>query len=393
MELFRRLSRITSPGRKFIPQIDGLRFVAIMSVIAFHVRQIGLFHLAQAAPTEAVAGGLMDAVFRTGHFGVELFFTISGFILSLPFARQILAGGERVSLRDYYWRRLTRIEPPYVISLLIAFMLCALVFRRMPNHQQLYDGAGWLHYSLAHIGASLAYVNVFVFNTHPYPNNVLWSLEVEVQFYLLAPWLVRIFFVQKMWRRRALLVGTALLFPWLAGWIGGGNYWMAFSLLGNLPYFLAGFLLADFYLAGGLAARDFKWDAVFLFAGAAIVFIQDHEAWRFLIPWLILAACVAAFRGRFTAPWLSHRWLTTIGGMCYTIYLYHWFMISGLCRATMVLQTKILWLDLLIQSAVMAPIIIVTCTVLFVLFERPFMQRDWPGKLWGKISRRKNFSF
>src|SRR5882672_5577340 len=71
VELFSHLSRITTPGRKFIPQIDGLRFVAIVSVIAYHVWQIGLFHLAEAAPAEAKAGGLIASVFSTGHFGVE----------------------------------------------------------------------------------------------------------------------------------------------------------------------------------------------------------------------------------------------------------------------------------------------------------------------------------
>jgi len=365
--------------------------VAILSVIAYHVWQIGLFHLAEAAPAEAASGGLVNDVFSAGHFGVELFFAVSGFILVLPFARQILAGGERVPLRDYYWRRLTRIEPPYVISLVFAFLLCALVFRRLPNHEQMYGGAGWLHYSLAHIGASLAYVNAFVFGAHPYPNNVLWSLEVEVQFYLLAPWLVKTFFVRNAWRRRALITGTATLFPYLAGWIGGGNYWAGFSLLGNLQYFLAGFLLVDFYLAGWLAAAgEFKWDAAFLLAGEATVFIQGHAVWLFLMPWLILAACVAAFRGKIIARLLGNRWLTTIGGMCYTIYLYHWFMISFLYRGTIGLQTQILWLDLLIQFAVMTPIIIIVCTVLFVLFERPFMRRDWPQKLLGKIHRPKD---
>jgi peptidoglycan/LPS O-acetylase OafA/YrhL len=389
VELFSHLSRITTPGRKFIPQIDGLRFVAIMAVIAYHVWQIGLFHLAEAAPAEATAGGLVNDIFSTGHFGVELFFTVSGFILSLPFARQILSGGEHVSLRDYYWRRLTRIEPPYVISLLFAFILCALVFRRMPNHQQMYDGAGWLLYSLAHLGASLAYVNAFVFGEHPYPNNVLWSLEVEVQFYLLAPSLVKIFFSRNRCQRRALIIVTAALFPFLAGSIGGGNYWAACSLLGNLQYFLAGFLLADFYLTGALAVQNLRWDAIFLLAMAAGVFIGNVGAGRFLIPWLLLAVCAAGFRGKFTARLLSSRSLTTIGGMCYTIYLYHWFMISGLYRATIGLKTKILWLDLLIQFTAMTPVILVGCTVVFVLFERPFMQRNWPVKLAGKIRWRK----
>jgi peptidoglycan/LPS O-acetylase OafA/YrhL len=391
VELFSHLSRITTPGRKFIPQIDGLRFVAIMAVIAYHVLQIGLFHLAEAAPGEAAAGGVVNDIFSAGHFGVELFFIVSGFILALPFVRQIFSGGERVSLHDYYWRRLTRIEPPYVISLLFAFLLCALVFRRMPKHEELYAGAGWLHYSLVHIGASLAYVNVFVFGAHPYPNTVLWSLEVEVQFYLLAPLLVRIFFRREKWLRRALIAVTAALFPYLAGWIGGGSYWAGFSLLGNLQYFLAGFLLADFYLTGGLSvARAGKWDAAFLFAGAAVVFIQSHPVWRFFIPWFLLAACVGAFRGKIIARLLGDRWLTTIGGMCYTIYLYHWLMISALFRGTIALQTKILWLDLLIQFAVMAPVIIVVCTVMFVLFERPFMQRNWPAKLREKFRRPKH---
>jgi peptidoglycan/LPS O-acetylase OafA/YrhL len=258
-----------------------------------------------------------------------------------------------------------------------------------PRHQ-LYGGAGWLHYSAAHIGASLIYANAFIFGAHPYPNNVLWSLEVEVQFYLLAPWLVKIFFLRKAWRRRALMVGTAIIFPFLAVGIGRGRYWAAFSLLGNFQYFLAGFLLADFYLAGKLTARHFKWDAVFFLAGAAMVFIANGGGvGGILIPWLILAMCVAAFRGKIIARTLGNRWLTTIGGMCYTIYLYHWLMISALYRATIGLQTKILWLDLLIQFAVMVPVIIAVCTGLFVLFERPFMQRNWPAKIWEKIRRRK----
>lgn len=367
--------------------------MAIMAVIAYHVWQVGLYHLAKAAPGEATAGGLVNDIFSTGHFGVELFFTVSGFILSLPFARQITSGGERVRLRDYYWRRLTRIEPPYVISLVFAFLLCALVFRRLPNHQLMYAGAGWVNYSLAHIGASLAYVNAFVFGAHPYPNNVLWSLEVEVQFYLLAPLLVKIFFVQRKWWRRVLIVGTAVVFPCLAGWIGGPSYcyWVACSLLGNLQYFLAGFLLADFYLTGGLAGvRNLKWDSVFLVAVAMLVLVVNHGGWNFLIAWLILAVCVAAFCGTITARLLGNPWITTIGGMCYTIYLYHWLMISALYRGTIMLQTKSLSLDLLIQFAVMATIIILACTMMFVLFERPFMQRDWPGRLWKKILGLKN---
>jgi peptidoglycan/LPS O-acetylase OafA/YrhL len=100
---------------------------------------------------------------------------------------------------------------------------------------------------------------------------------------------------------------------------------------------------------------------------------------------MILFCCLAAFRGTLTAKFLGHPWITTMGGMCYTIYMYHWLMISALVRVTGGLRTHILWLDLLIQFVLMSVIIIGVCAVLFALFERPFMQRDWPARLWNKI--------
>jgi peptidoglycan/LPS O-acetylase OafA/YrhL len=58
--------------------------------------------------------------------GVELFFVISGFILAIPFAMQHLGNGNPVSLKSYYWRRVTRLEPPYLLMLFLCF--ATLVF-------------------------------------------------------------------------------------------------------------------------------------------------------------------------------------------------------------------------------------------------------------------------
>jgi peptidoglycan/LPS O-acetylase OafA/YrhL len=102
---------------------------------------------------------------------------------------------------------------------------------------------------------------------------------------------------------------------------------------------------------------------------------------------MILLCCLSAFRGVVTAKFLGNLLITTIGGMCYTIYMYHWLMISLLVRVTGSLRTHILWLDLLIQFVLMSVIIIAACAIPFVLFERPFMRRDWPAKLWNKIWR------
>ena len=99
--------RITTSGQ-FIPEIDGLRFVAISLVILHHV-----------ALYISIRQQRDEGLFSLGQHGVELFFAISGFILAVPFALQHLRGNRPVRLRSYFWRRFTRIEPPYLLSLIL----------------------------------------------------------------------------------------------------------------------------------------------------------------------------------------------------------------------------------------------------------------------------------
>src|SRR5262245_56709348 len=93
--LFARLSRISSSGR-FIPEIDGLRFIAITSVFLYHLACFTV-HKTKDVPQDPVY-----LVTSHGNFGVQLFFVISGFILSLPFAERRLEGREGVPLGRYY---------------------------------------------------------------------------------------------------------------------------------------------------------------------------------------------------------------------------------------------------------------------------------------------------
>lgn len=386
MKILGHFSRITTSGRSFIPQIDGLRFIAIMSVVAFHVRAICSYHFHASPAGTTIEGDPVNDIFSVGHYGVSLFFTISGFILSLPFARQYLCGGNQVGLREYYVRRVTRIEPPYVIHLVFLFVLCGLVLCRLPSHPYLYQNPAWLDYSLKHIFSSLIYSNGFIYGTHPYPNIVLWSLEVEVQFYLLAPFLAGIFRIAEAWKRRTFIGILILLGPLAVNSIFAPAYQVSFSLLGNFQYFLIGFLMADLYLLNKIeATRSYRWDLVFPVVLTAVVLLRHCFLLPVLLPWLMFFCCLAAFRGVSTAKFLGSPWIATIGGMCYTIYMYHWLMISMLVRVTGRLRTHILWVDLLIQFVLMSLIIIGVCAVLFAIFERPFMQRDWPARIWKKI--------
>ena len=105
------LRRITS-GSSWIPEIDGLRFIAIALVVLFHLSAEVYSKSSVPLIVQSWYSGLFT-FFGRGDIGVRIFFVISGFILGRPFARHYLLGHARPSLRSYYLRRLSRIEPPY----------------------------------------------------------------------------------------------------------------------------------------------------------------------------------------------------------------------------------------------------------------------------------------
>jgi peptidoglycan/LPS O-acetylase OafA/YrhL len=390
MNLYRHLSRVMTKGRDFVPQIDGLRFLAIMGVLAFHVRSIISGHIGLTLESPSVAHGVLNWTFGAGCTGVELFFCISGFILGLPFARQYLGNAEPVRLKAYYLRRLTRLEPPYIIHLLFVLVVTCLFLRYQPSHKYLYHQPAWLAYTLRHIGVSLFYGSGLIYHAYPQPNIVLWSLEYEVQFYLLAPLLARVFQVRPAPARRLAIMGLMLL-PMALGPLMTAFPWLGWTLLGKLEFFMAGFLFCDLYLDGHVRVeqRNFIWDFLFFCSLGAVVWLHGFGLDYAFLPWLCLMVLTCAFRGKIFHWVLGHRLVTTIGGMCYTIYMYHWLMISGLIRLTYKIQTHIFWVDLLIQFSILSVLIILISSVLFALFERPFMQRDWPQKLRARITRKK----
>jgi peptidoglycan/LPS O-acetylase OafA/YrhL len=389
MNLYAHLSRVMTRGRDFVPQIDGLRFLAIIGVLAFHVRAITAWHYGITLESPTGADGVVNWTFGAGSRGVELFFCLSGFILGLPFARQYFGDGEPVRLKAYYLRRLTRLEPPYLIQLGFVFLVTWLFLRHQPSHRELYHQPDWLAQTLRHLGISLFYGSGLLTLAHPQPNIVLWSLEIEVQFYLLAPLLARVFQISPAPARRLAIIGLMLLPSALGAWVA----WPAlfeWTLLGKLPFFMAGFLFCDFFLKGHIQTerRNHFWDVCFFGSAVAVVGLAGVGLDYLFLPWLALVVLTASFRGKLAHGLMGHRLLTTIGGMCYTIYMYHWLMISGLIRLTIKFSTHIFWLDLLIQFVLMSVIIITVCSVLFALFERPFMQRDWPQRFWAWLTSR-----
>jgi peptidoglycan/LPS O-acetylase OafA/YrhL len=381
---FLSFTRITSTG-KFIPEIDGLRFIAIVSVILFHAYGFVIFrggYLEEGpgyvqrlhAFTAAHLGGL-GGLLLNGGFGVQLFFVISGFILGLPFAESRRNHMPGPSLKRFYLRRVTRLEPPYIVNILLLALLLVAVKGR----------------PLAEVApsclASLCYVHNLVFGEYSRVNGVAWSLEIEIQFYLLAPVFATVFAIGDRRLRRTVLLALVAILAIGNGLLDSEPGRYRLSLLAQLQYFFGGFLLADLYLDAAPGTRSRSWDAFALAAWSALAVAVQVSWARPALPLLTVAAYYASLRGRIVSAMLRLPCVYLIGGMCYTIYLYHFAIISavgpltiGLCRPEYPIT-----LNLLVQFSLLGLAIVALSSLLFLLLERPFMQRDWPVRLWNCV--------
>lgn len=379
------LSRVTSSGR-YVPVIDGLRCVSILGVLLYHV---GIWPSA-VHRTHGPAEWFVAHLASMGFFGVQLFFAISGLILCQPFAEAAAAGRRAPSVRSYYVRRVLRIEPPFLICVAALFAAQSL----------LRHGTGRATpVPLEHFLATATYTHGALFDDVSPIDPVTWSLEVEVQFYLLAPFLFLALFRMRAALRRMTIALLALA---SAAWIatrGEISHDDRATLAFQACFFLAGVLVADLETSAPDAPPrrpHAAWDVVPP-AAAALLFLA-------LLPGAVVerapalgalagAACIAAaylgvLRGRLWRRVLELRWIAVAGGMCYTLYLWH-FPLMRLVQARLpAAPTGSFLADYALHAAVLVPAALVSGAVLFVLVEKPFMYRDWPQRFRARFLRR-----
>jgi len=369
--LLRNLARETTSGT-FIPEMDGLRFVAITLVVLFHLNGYLVAKWPQHHSGMLDQSGWLAQMASVGFRGVELFFVISGFILALPFATHRLAGGPVVNLRKYYLRRLTRLEPPYFVTVLV--LLVIAVWAQGETITDL----------LPRLSASLLYLHNVIYGHASPIIGVAWSLEIEVQFYSLVPLLTLLFAVPRKGLRRSLLIAMIIAFS------AAQNFFlrdarMALSILAYMQYFLAGFLVADLFVADWKPDRrsGFYWDAITLIGWPGLIaLLQSDQLTRWLFPFLILLLYCAALQGTLTRGCFSAPWITAIGGMCYSIYLIHYEVISVVGRFTKNLGAgQPFWMYFLLQFFLVGGAVVAVCGCYFLLLEKPCMRRDWPQRL------------
>lgn len=365
-----------------IATIDGLRGIAIVLVVWFHVWQIGW----QGAVVPGINLSLQPLA-ETGFLGVALFFFISGFVLLLPYAQAHLSGEAPPTWRHFFGRRFLKIVPSYVLCITIVLIFTPPVY------------AGVLD-AVRDIGFHLLFIHNWFGVTNASIDGVMWSLGVEIQFYVLFPLLV-LAFVRKP------LTSTFALFAIANAWrmwcVLTPNHYFIDQRMAQLPayidFFAAGMLAAFAYVTIALRRPELakqRWWFTALSALGIVAFLwlandcyvhrTDHEwpqawvmQWRSAIAIAFFAVGLGSlFAVRGFQLVLANRLLLFMAAISYNLYLWHQLIAKQLLTFRFLPFTQLEQHNdarvMLIYPLVVLPVAIGFSALITYAFEQPILR-------------------
>ena len=370
-----KYKRIISNG-SYSPKADAIRFVAIISVILCHIHSYTSYKNSYQIHVIDFEERWIYNLFQ----GICLFFVLSGYILSNAFF-QARNSNQKISLKNYYWRRVTRLEPAYFITLIFSFLVFIFVLKKISFDEL-----------LPHFLASCFYLNNIIYpHTHPMVLQIAWTLEVEVQFYLLLPFL---FFLYTKNLKLARIISLLIIFliPF-SGFKNPINFHT--TLFYQLPYFLAGMLLAD------VLNNEKKWmeklsipkTRSMLLAVVCVGLMWGINWYDYptyfrpdVMPIVIFVFYFLIFTQNIFANFFTNRWVALIGGMCYSLYLTHYIIISFVGKYSVQLKVSEYYLlNYALQILLLLPIILIGGFLFYRFIELPTMNKDWVKNLIAKL--------
>lgn len=299
---------VSHSASQYRPDINGLRALAVVAVVAYH-----------AFP------GLVPG----GFVGVDVFFVISGFLITRIIVHDF--DEKKFSYSDFYARRIKRIFPALVLvlstSLAIGWMtFLPDEFRMLGSH--IFAGAGfWINFTFHREAGYFDPATIYKPLLH------LWSLAIEEQFYLLWPPIIAL---SRLLRQKTLTVGLMIV---------GLSF--ATNLILMMSSTVAAFYLPwprawELLLGGCLAcARPRDWQpwlsgiasvsglAIILLAMFAFTATTPFPGWRAVMPIIGTMLLIAAGpTSTLSQIFLAHPVLIFLGLISYPLYLWHWPLIS-----------------------------------------------------------------
>lgn len=303
---------MSSDITKYRAELDGLRAVAVISVLLYHVK-FSLFGY---------------EVFKGGFLGVDIFFVLSGYLITTIIFSQMNAG--IFSLKDFFIRRIKRILPAMIIVLLLSSVLA--FYFLLPDSLVVY---------VKTLLASLFFVsNLYFFGEDTYVSDSseykpllhTWSLSVEWQFYLIFPFLCIWLFKKFKDKKLTIICSLFLLSLVLSNILAYRQPNFAFYMLPSRMWeLMAGSIVAIIILENKLNISKFYYKTLpivgFILIILSIVFIDDgmlHPSVITLIP--VLGTCLIVLFSRekdAASYFLSLKPMIFIGAISYSIYLWH----------------------------------------------------------------------
>lgn len=311
------------------PDIQGLRALAVTLVVLFHARL-------------PVPGGFT---------GVDVFFAISGFVITAMLLRQRAQAG-RIALGTFYFRRFLRLTP--ALALVVGVVALASFFLQGPYGDQQTTAATGIGALLLSANFVIGHAAGDYFAAGAVHNPLLntWSLSVEEQFYLVFPGLlVFAWYLARRARRPIRLPFQVVLLITLASFALAVTWTYGSDLLEPLTTFFGGAQTFAFYSPitrawefgiGALLALSLthipalsrRWRelagvlglALLLYAAFGITESMPFPGWLALIP--VVGTCLIIWAGSEGDTWVSRafswRPITYIGDTSYSWYLWHW---------------------------------------------------------------------
>ena len=342
---------------RYRPDIDGLRCIAVLGVIFCHVKLSG---------------------FSGGFVGVDVFFVISGYLISRNILDQLQAG--RFSLLAFYDRRIRRIFPALIATIAASFA-AGLVLNSPEQFRILAGDVVSAVFSIVNIRFWKGAHDYFAASSDDRALLHLWSLSVEEQFYLVWPALLLLLAWLKSPRLQA--VTLALVF---AGSLAAAQLWLPRDAAA--VFYLTPFRVFEFAAGALVVLAERRWAVPLWLSSAGLVagllmILVPMVAYSPATPFPGLTALAPVLGGalviysRSRGPLsfvLGNRAAVAIGRVSYSLYLCHWPVIV-FARQVNVDADANIWcrIALLAVTAVLA-------VALYFGVERPFRARSAPTK-------------
>jgi len=338
----------TGLERSYLPELDSLRFFAFLLVFAFHNGLPGLgaairdmcamtidLPILIAFGSGGIGGRLGKAVDHAlqanGWIGVNLFFTLSGFIITRLLLKEESQFG-RIDWRAFWFRRILRIWPLYYVIFLIGFaglkitsnLHLAVIGLGSPQMPWFVLFLGnWSMIRFGPIGSDIL--------------SVLWSVCVEEQFYLVIPILIALVGTRGRWLACVCGISFAVWRRWHLAAMGVEQYRMTYDSLAQMDSILSGVLLAlalnDYYIRNIITAFTRK-KLVWAVLPATLFLLTRHHlghdvplrrVWDPLalcllsVSWVLVAAAGGSRWNRF----LAWHGFVAMGRISYGLYMWH----------------------------------------------------------------------